>query len=347
MAEPIDIEQKDKFQCQTLYQLLHIDSHAHSYVIAAAGDTLERHYTHEGNLDRASMIRHAKDLLLDSEKRELYDAKLRKSLKNTIGPYQLLEKIAEGGCGKVYKARHTILDEHVCIKVCKAVDPSERAIQQELLIKEAKAIYNLRHHALPAVRDVYILPDSSWALITGFIEGSNLEKAMTEKSNAGQKFTPETVCSIVDRVLDGLRYLHYHGVVHGDVKPANVIIQPEQRTAVLVDFGLASIRPTHQSRPDGHTPIFASPEALNGVPLVPESDLYSLGITMIYLFGGDAEQRRLPKDIPDELQHFVNDLIILDRNKRPHWAKVDLMNQLRDIRMKVFNRAHTNGDAIW
>ena len=143
-------------------------------------------------------------------------------------------------------------------------------------------------------------------------------------------------------MLDALRYLHYHGVVHGDVKPQNIIIQPEQHTCALVDFGLASVRPRNDSKTDGYTPVFTSPEALGDRPLLPESDIYSLGITMIYALGGDPRSRRVPKSTPPDVRDFISDMIVRDVLQRPHWDDVDLVQKMRQVRMKTFGREHTN-----
>ena len=111
---------------------------------------------------------------------------------------------------------------------------------------------------------------------------------------------------------------------------------------MLVDFGLASIRPRAGSHADGYTPYFASPESLTDRPLLPESDLYSLGLTMIYALGGDPQSRRVPKDVPKGVRDFISDLIVYDVHKRPHWDDVDLVQKLGQVRMAEFGREHTN-----
>ena len=212
----------------------------------------------------------------------------------------------------------------------------------ELFINETKAIWNLRHHALPAVRDMYLLPDGSFALVMSFIEGPTLEQVVDKYRKKGETVDSEHICWISARVLDALRYAHYHGVVHVDVKPQNIIVQPEEHTCTLVDFGLCSIRPQSGSRANGYTELFASPEHLNGSPLLPESDLYSLGLTMIYSFGGDPQKKKIPSSVPKEIRDFVSDLVIYDASQRPHWEKVDLLEELRKIRIKIFGREHTD-----
>lgn len=326
----------------TLYQLLQVTPNADPDVIDAAAKALIKKAhpdVKDGDTATTKDLIKARTILTNQEKRQEYDAKLRKAHGNEIGGYAVIRKIAEGGFGRVYEARHMLLDEKVCIK--HNINVSD--FDTKMFIKEAKSIWHLRHHALPAVRDFVMLDDGSCALVMSFIEGPTLMQLVKgqEDGSVDEPLNAETACWIAGRVLDALRYLHFNGVVHGDVKPQNVIIQPDVHSCALVDFGLSAIKPTKGTKPEGFTPMFASPEALADKPLLPESDLYSLGVTLIYALGGDPIAKRIPSSVPAPVRDFISDLVVHDVNERPHWAKRDLLAELNKARRAAFGREHS------
>lgn len=331
---------KSKPNPHTYYQTLHVIPNADPEVIDAAAKALLRkhHPDHGGNADLCARINEARTVLADADQREAYNAQLREGLDNVIGNYKVIRKISEGGFGRVFEGAHTQLGTRVCIKQNINVSPEDT----ELFMKEALAIWDLRHHALPAVRDMYFLPDGSCALVMSFIEGPTLQQIVEHYAAKKKLIDPENVCWITERVLDGLRYMHYHGVTHGDVKPQNIIVQPKQHTAALVDFGLCNIKPNDKSRAEGFTRLFASPEHFNGGPIVPESDLYCLGLTMIYALGGDVQRRKVPASTPAGVRDFLSNLVVRDITQRPHWENTDLVQELRKVREKEYGRAHTD-----
>ena len=252
----------------------------------------------------------------------------------TIGNYQILNKIAEGGCGITYLAEHLKLKAKVCIKHANSISDAD----EKLLFEEARSIWDLRHYAIPAIRDVLKLPDDSVALVMSYIPGPTLAEIIEKK----KRLDAEHVSWIVSRVLNALKYLHFNGVVHGDIKPQNIIVQPESHNVVVVDFGLAAIRPKRDTTNKGYTPIFAAPEQIDGSPLVPETDMYCLGTTMIYALGGDVEHRQVPEDCPAPLCDFIKKLIPLKVLARPSWDKEDLCDTFSFVRKKAFGRDMSN-----
>lgn len=326
------------------YEILQVSPNAETSVIEAAAKALLKQ-NHPDVGGRATLTREfieAKNVLTDPDRRKQFDAELRAKLQNTIGPYRVVKKLAEGGFGRVYEAVHTLIDERVCIKHSINISDKDKA----MFIQEAKAIWDLRHHSLPSIRDVLVLDDGSIALIMTFIKGPTLYDLVEEYRAKGKVIDPENICWLLDRVLDALRYMHWHGVVHGDVKPQNILVQRKQHTCALVDFGLSKIKPDRTDKANGYTPAFASPEQLKLKPLLPESDLYSLGLTFIYAVGGDPTKRRVPQDLPKPLQDFLGKLVIYDISKRPHWQNTDLVEELRQVRLEVFGREHTNFKEI-
>jgi serine/threonine protein kinase len=335
LREPVIIMAK------TLYETLHVLPNADPSVVTAAGRALLKRYHPDGggDADRFAQITEAKTVLDDPDRRAAYDTKLQEASEKVVGDYRIVRKMTEGGFGRLFEGEHVVTGIKACIKQNLNVSPEDT----DLFIQEARAIADLRHHALPAFRDFYKLPDGSCALVMSYIEGPTLEQ-LVEKTKT-RKLEPEQAAWITERVLDALRYTHYHGVVHGDVKPQNIIIQPDEHTAALVDYGLASIRPSSGSRAVGYTPQFTAPEVLAGKPPLPESDLYSVGMTMIYALGGDIGSKRIPVSVPDALGEFIGKLVVHDVRKRPHWDREDVVQTLRNARLAAFGRTRTSDNT--
>src|SRR3972149_6180492 len=154
---------------------------------------------------------------------------------NMIGNYTIIKQIGEGGFGRTYEARHVILGEKACLKQNINITPADEA----LLRNEAKLLWNVHHHSLPTLRDYFLAEDSSAVLAMSFIEGKTLEHSVKKH----KAIDSEDVAWVTQRLLNALHYLHSMGVIHGDVKPTNVIVQPNMHNAVLVDYGLSSIHP--------------------------------------------------------------------------------------------------------
>ena len=255
----------------------------------------------------------------------------------TLGNYTIIRQIGEGGFGRTYEAEHLLLQEKACLKQ----NTNLTTADAELLRQEAKLLWTLHHHSLPAMKDFFQAKDGSYILAMSFIEGKNLEQIIKKH----HRIHPEDVCWISQRLLQALHYIHYHGIVHADVKPQNVIVQPEKHNAVLVDYGLASLMPTRKTSPTGYTEAFAAPELLALKPPVPESDLYGLGLTMIYALGGDPFAKTLPTDTQAPLADYINALIRFDPATRPTWEKADLVKELSDLRLALFGRRHMSNST--
>lgn len=310
------------------YSLLEVDPKARKEVIHAAYKALALEFKDDEK--RLKAINGAKDILFNEKQRSEYDNNCQTIKKGKlVGEYLITEKIAEGGFGTTYKGEHVKLGMPVCIKHANNISKSD----EELLIEEAKSIWDLRHYSIPVIRDILKLEDGSVALVMSYIEGLTIAQIMEKKKH----LDPEHISWITSRVLNVLKYLHFNGVVHGDIKPQNIIVQPHSHQIVLVDYGLATIRPQSTSTNKGYTPIFAAPEQIEGKPLVPETDFYGLGTTMIYCLGGDVEQRRVPENTPDAMCKFIKKLIPLEVLSRPNW-KEDLCNTYATVREECFGR---------
>ena len=250
-----------------------------------------------------------------------------------LGNYEIVRLIGEGGFGYTYEGRHIFLDKKACLKQNKKITPED----EELLLQEIRLLWDVHHHSLPAMRDFFKAPDGSHVLVMSFEEGKTLEDAVKKH----KAIHPEDIAWVTQRTLQTLYYLHSRGIVHGDIKPGNIIVKPEEHNIVLIDYGLASFRPKSGTAPIGYTEIFVAPEIKQGKPPLPESDLYSLSLTMIYALGGDPIAQSLPDQVPQPMQEFCMDLIRYNPIDRPNWDKQDLVARLSDVREKAFGRKYS------
>lgn len=325
----------------SLYEILEVSQRASPEVIEAAWKAImKRNYSRGKFIDGTATVNNAHDILSDPSKRREYDLELNGRFSGKVlGNYRILELIAEGGFGKTYKGEHVVLKTPVCVKHCTYVGPQAETV----MFEEAQAMWDLRHFGIPAIRDLLRAPGGSLALIMSYIPGPTLEQIV--KKNSG-KLDAEHVAWIAERSLNVLHYLHHHGVVHGDVKPQNIIVQPGSHNIVLVDYGLSAIRPSDTTVPKGFTPYFAAPEQERDKPILPESDFYSLGMTMLYGLGGDVENKKIPSGVPNAFKSFIECLIEDDIKRRPQWDDGDLIDKLRVVREESFGRRRSGMKPI-
>lgn len=309
------------------YKALQLDQKADDEVILAAFNALALKHKKDDAMMR--LLNEAKRVLLDNSQRSFYDHEITPKNKKVIGDYRLIKKIAEGGFGTTYLAEHVRLGTKVCIKHAASIS----ATDEELLNAEATSIWDLRHVGIPSIHNILTMPDGSLALVMSYIPGPTIAEFV--EKHGGME--PIHVAWITERILNILKYLHMHGVVHGDVKPANTIIQPESHTIALVDYGLSVVRPHKATGAKGFTPFFAAPELREGKPPIPESDLFGLGMLMVYALGGDVEYGRLPRSTPDHLELFIKNLVRRDPFARPKvWKDIDLCETIREVRQADF-----------
>lgn len=322
------------------FKILGVDPDADPVVIDAAWKALIGKYHPDKDPSHtrlAAQINAAHGQIRNPPLRPTLNKDRKLEVGRIIGNYRITDEISEqGGFGRTFKAEHLLLGGIVCIKDCSFVDEKF----YDRMVQEANAIWDLRHYALPTMRDLIRLEDGSFVLVMSFIPGRTIYDIV---DNSGP-LDAETVAWIAERLLNALSYIHRHGVIHGDIKPQNIIIQPESHMAVLVDFGLAIVKPSASTKSKGYTELFAPPEEIERLPLVPESDLYSLGMTLIYALTGNLDRVRgkeIPVQVPEEFANFIGKLVRRDVLNRPNWDKEDIIESLRAVRLRSFGRAHS------
>lgn len=184
--------------------------------------------------------------------------------------YQPLSRLGQGGGGEVWAVRDRHTDARLALKVL-APGASER--EMAALVREAVSLSGLEGLGVPRVSEFGRLPDGRPYLVRELVEGRSLQELIDRGDQLGQ------VLDALARAADQLTLLHRAGLLHGDVKPANVIVQPGGR-ATLVDLGLAAAWQEGGTAPEGLTPHYAAPELLAGQPLTVRAEVYALGVAL-------------------------------------------------------------------
>jgi len=201
------------------------------------------------------------------------------------GRYRLEEMIGSGAAGRVFRARDEVTGRRVAVKLfstsyVRGHDSFER------FVREARIASALKH---PNLVEAYDFSADNGYLVMEYMTGGSLA------SRLGRHLEPSTARRMALDILGGLELAHRRGIVHRDVKPANIFFDA-RGTAKLGDFGVAHLIDLGQTQTGGliGTLAYMSPEQITGAPLTVAADLYSLGVTLFEALTG-----RLPFQGPD------------------------------------------------
>jgi len=212
-----------------------------------------------------------------------------------FGDYETLSELGSGAIATVYLATQEPLGRKVAIKALKGTIPPTSTFATQLE-REARVLSGLSHPNIVLLLD-YVKSESQMYLVLEYISGFSLSELLAKKP----KLRPEMVAAIGAAVAEGLAHAHERGVVHRDVKPANVILS-RQGEVKLVDFSIAhrerlpsvdepiafdSETPARGTAPGAFgTPAYMAPEQLLGEAASASSDLFSLGVVLYQLLCG-------------------------------------------------------------
>ncbi|GAB2979791.1 serine/threonine-protein kinase [Nocardioides montaniterrae] len=194
--------------------------------------------------------------------------------------YRLDERIATGGMGVVWKATDTRLNRVVAVKVLKH-EYADDATFRTRFETEARHAAALHHPGIAGVFDYSADAPEGGApfLVMEHVDGQPLSMLLSAAKESGRAMDPEVVRDLMAQTADALAVAHAAGIVHRDVKPANLLITPDRQVKVT-DFGIARAGDATAITRTGAvmgTPQYLSPEQARGNPSSPASDVYSLG----------------------------------------------------------------------
>ncbi len=205
----------------------------------------------------------------------------------SLGRYQLLRELGRGAMGVVYEGLDTRLARTVAIKTVQRSLLSDDAIAADYAARferEAQAAARLHHPHIVALFD-FGEQDGVSYIVMEFIRGRELAQAFRE----GERFTLPQVQRLMTELLDALGAAHAHGIVHRDVKPANVLLD-EQGHVKLADFGVARVVDANQDRTLPGTlvgtPSAMAPEQILGLAVGSRTDIFSAGLIAYQLLTG-------------------------------------------------------------
>lgn len=204
-----------------------------------------------------------------------------------VGRYEILEIIGSGAHGRVARAHDPLIGRLVAIKLFPRELGSGEARQR--FIQEARVVGQLSHPSIITLHDMGIEEATQTPyLVMEYLEGQPLDRLLEKRSIPFSK-----ACAWAAEVASALGVAHRKGVIHGDVKPANMLITDDGRVK-LMDFGIARLA-SHDTKatPLAGTPAYWCPEQILGKPQDARSDLFSLGVVLYEMVTGhrpfDAE----------------------------------------------------------
>ncbi len=244
-------------------------------------------------------------------------------------------ELGQGGFGTVYQAWDTVLRRRVALKLIRDGRVSESRDRQ--LIAEAQQMARVRHVNILAVHGADSA-DGRTGIWSDLLEGSTLQQVIDDRRH----LSPERAVEIALGLGDALALIHRRGMVHGDIKPANIMIQTDG-TSVLMDFGAA--QGLAQQTSSAGSPLVMAPEQFAGSPATSASDIYGLGATLYFALRGrfpveaeslealEALHRRgfsaSFESVPRRWCRLLRRMLFADPHERPDASEV--VEQLRAI----------------
>ena len=198
----------------------------------------------------------------------------------TIGKYEVIEKIAVGGFGIIYKGWDPFIKRKVAIKMCATPDDEVRQRFQQ----EAQFVGNLVHRNITLVFDYGVVEDIPY-IVQEFLSGFDLDELL----KAGVISSQDTIVSILLQVCEGLQFAHQKGIVHRDIKPSNIRVL-QDGTVKIMDFGIAkSVLTSSKLTQTGialGTAGYLAPEQIQGRQVDARTDIFALGVVAFELVTG-------------------------------------------------------------
>lgn len=243
--------------------------------------------------------------------------------------YQITERIGIGGMAEVYSAQDNVLGRLVAVKVMLPQYAADPSFTQRFR-QEAAAAANLQSPYIVNVYD-WGQDDGTYYIVMEFVRGSDLKTAINERGSINQR----KVAEIGSQVCQALSVAHGLDIIHRDIKPQNIMVQPDGNVKVM-DFGIARAKNSVKTQTSSvlGTAHYISPEQAQGKELTAASDVYSLGIVLY-----ESATGHLPFDGPDAVSVAMKQ--VNDAPAPPHEINPDIDPAFEAIIMKALAKNPT------
>jgi serine/threonine-protein kinase len=219
-----------------------------------------------------------------------------------FGKYEILGQLGKGTVGAVYRARDTMLEREIALKLLHEIHAGDPELK-ERFYREARSCARLRHPGVVVVHD-FGETDGIPYMVMELLAGQDLKSLLA----AGRRPPPRQALELMAQVSEALGHAHAAGIVHRDVKPSNIFVQ-EGGAAKVLDFGIARLAASELTRVGRAlgTPDYMAPEQILGRTCDARSDLFSAAIVAFELltgthpFRGDSIPRRIVQGQPESL----------------------------------------------
>jgi len=203
-----------------------------------------------------------------------------------IADYKIEKLLGQGGMARVYHGFDVNLHRHVALKVIDYKGYSEVNYEERFKL-EARAIAQLQH---PNIVGIYRFGDEDgiYYMAMHYIDGADLRWMIKDYLASNELIPHKTILKIMTQVAKALDYAHQRGVIHRDIKPSNIMLNDEGN-AIITDFGLALMQSEGTQGDIFGSPHYIAPEqAINSAGVVPQSDIYSLGVMLYQMLTGSV-----------------------------------------------------------
>ncbi|MDI1433036.1 serine/threonine-protein kinase [Polyangium sorediatum] len=206
------------------------------------------------------------------------------------GRYQLGEELGRGRHGVVYRANDLQTGTEVAVKRLRTQAQDDPQLPARLF-REAQSLASLWGTSVVRVHAFGTDPDGALFLVTELLEGESFEAHLADLELFGDRLSSYNLLTLLDPIARALHTAHAQGIIHRDVKPANLfLISPEQGGGVrILDFGLAQVLGFEALTADvtqGGSPSYVAPEAFRGEPLDHRADVYAFGAVVFRALAG-------------------------------------------------------------
>ncbi|MBN2030841.1 protein kinase [bacterium] len=263
----------------------------------------------------------------------------------TISHYKIIEKLGEGGMGVVYKAEDTKLKRNVALKFLPPEMTRDPQAKQRF-VKEAQTASSLQHQNISTIHEIDETDDGRLYICMDYYDGETLRDRIQKETLEFEKIIDMTI-----QIAEGLKEAHSKGIIHRDIKSANIIIT-SQGQAKIMDFGLAKLTGQPGPTKTGLTPgtiAYMSPEQTKGETVDSRTDIWSLGVVLYEMvtnqlpFKGEYEQAviysilnedpepvsQIRKGVPEELERIIRKC--LEKKADSRYQTADAL--LKDLRV--------------